>query len=306
MTFFISLILIIFVIAMLIHGIVIADKRRIASSYRFACSAGIAVDLFLTIYFASKIEPFSTFQYVVIVLCICVSFMLLILLIGVNSDSEGDEISFKDMFLQISLKKEDLLYQQYTAKKFASVKKIQYVSNIEVQELIKGSSPKKVIADKKEYVLLKPLYSPNGELNNLEWYGEFLENESAAVYSRILTNEDSFSCITNLDDILYQLIELYTNSLNDDWFINPYGFALELEGKISSEYRGKARLLITDNAIINEHVEYDQKLFYKKKMLSEFLEDFIGVNFMKIVTNNSELEIALERLESNARNKKLI
>lgn len=306
MTFFVSLFLIVLVIGMILYGISIADKRRIAKSYCYACLAGILLDFVLTIVFATKIEVFSTLQVVIMGVSIPISVMLLVVLVGVNEDAKGDEISFKDMFAKLSLDKKDLLYKQYTAKKFASMKKIQYVSNINVQDLIESSDSKKVIAEKKEYVLFEPLYSSNGKLNNLEWYGEFVEGRSSAIYARILTNKDSFSCITNLEDILMQLIELYEDSLDEDWFINPYGFALELKGNISPEYNGNAGLIITDKAIINERVEYDKKLFYKKKMLSEFLEDFMSVNFMKAVTDNPRLKIALDNLETDAREKEMI
>lgn len=303
MAFFTSLALIIFVIVMIVHGISVAEKRRVAKSYCFACLLGVAVDLYLTIYFATKVSSFSGAHCVIVAICICISFSLLAVFITMNSEAKGDEISFKDMFFKMFLKKEDLLYQEYTSKKFAAMKKIQYISKIDVQELIKSSEVKRVIAEKKEYVLFKPLYGSNGKLTNLEWYGEFSEDSAAVEYRRILTNQDSFSCITNLEQILDQLIELYIDSVNDDWFINPYGFALELEGKIVSEYQGKARLLITDKVILNKHVEYDQKEAYKKKLIDEFLEDFIGANFIKIIADNPKLKKQLERLEYTASDK---
>lgn len=303
MAFCISLALIIFVTGMIVHGILVAEKRRVANSYCYACSLGIILEVFLTIYFAATISSFSAGCCAIIGICIFIDIMFVWLLVAMNSEAKGSEISFKDMFLKIFLEKEDLLYQEYTSKKFAAMKKIQYISKIDVQELIKSSEVKRVIAEKKEYVLFKPLYGSNGKLTNLEWYGEFSEDSAAVEYRRILTNQDSFSCITNLEQILDQLIELYIDSVNDDWFINPYGFALELEGKIVSEYQGKARLVITDKVILNKKVEYDQKEAYKKKLIDEFLEDFIGANFIKIIADNPKLKKQLETLEFTASDK---
>lgn len=303
MAFFILLALIIFVTVMIVHGILVTQKRRVANSYCYACSLGIILEVLLTIYFAATISSFSAGYCTIIGICIFINIMFVWLLAAMNSEAKGSEISFKDMLFKIFLKKEDLAYQEYTSKKFATMKKIQYISKIDVQELIKTSEVKRVIAEKKEYVLFKPLYGSNGKFTNLEWYGEFSEDREAVEYLRILTNKDFFSCITNLEQIICQLIELYIDSVNDDWFINPYGFALELEGEIVSGYQGKARLVITDKVILNKHVEYDQKEAYKKKLIDEFLEDFIGANFIKNIADKPKLKKQLEKLESIASDK---
>lgn len=316
MTFFISLILGLGVMFMLIQGVRAGQNRRLAKSYLWACLGAGGLHLFLTILFAVNIGTFSFFQTIVLV-TFFMSETITIMCIWLNEKEKCDEISFKNILLKGFESKKDLAYQQLTAKKFANLKKLQYVSKIGVQELIKradtgesdnscGFNVQRVIAGKNNHVLFVPMYDANGETAWTEWYGEFVLDKKIVQYSRILTNRESFECITNLKEILAQIIDFYIDSLDDEWFINPYGFALELEENVVPEYTGKARLVVTDNAVINDVVEVDQKSYYKKAMLSMFLENFIGANFMKITTEDDHLERMISKLEEYARDKKML
>lgn len=305
MTFFISLILGIGVIFMLVQGVRAGENRRLAKSYLWACLGAEILHISLTIFFAVNIRTFSFIQTIVIV-GIFLGETITIMCIWFDEKEKYDEISFKNILLKGFQKKEDLDYQKFTAKKFASSKNLQYVSNVKFQELIKSPNVKRVISEENKYIWFWPLYDEECEMNNLEWYGEFMADRSIIQYSRILTNQYSFSCITNLKEILVQIIEFYEDSLDDEWFINPYGFVIELEEKVVPEYTGKARLIITDKTIINESVEYDQKFAYKKKLLKQFLEDFIGANFVKNISEDAELEGKISRLKVWAKDKKML
>lgn len=299
MAFLVVFILGIFVMAMVIQATITAEKRQISGLYCLICSACMVLDFML---FVIKFETFTYWQIAILIGLLTTEIFLNMILYAAKADAKGDEISFQDMFKMWLVTKKDVIYQQYTAKAFASEYKLQYVSKINVQELINCPTTKRVISENNKYILFQPLYDENGKMNSLEWYGEFAEETGRVIYSQIITNQDNFSHITNLNEILLKIMQIYGYSLNNNWFINPYGFALELEDKVVSGYKGKARLLVTDEVIINARVGYDQKAFYKKKMLNMFLEDFIGSNFLKKVTEDPNLNVEFENLKWDTKN----
>ena len=56
----------------------------------------------------------------------------------------------------------------------------------------------------------------------------------------IFRNENAFQEITNLDEILLEMIQIYNKALDEKVSINSYGFMLELQDKLTPFYNGRA------------------------------------------------------------------
>lgn len=108
----------------------------------------------------------------------------------------------------------------------------------------------------------------------------------------IIDNNTNYQEITNLDEILIQLVEIYNQALDNKIEIDPYSFMLELEDEIMTNYFGKAKLFITEKAISNNN---DYKYF-----INVFLDHFMGWNFGVSINRNKELKEKIEELNNKA------
>ncbi|MFI3260626.1 MAG: hypothetical protein R3Y13_02830 [bacterium] len=114
------------------------------------------------------------------------------------------------------------------------------------------------------------------------WYNEKKD--------KIMDNQFSFENITNLDDIILKMINLYENYIDDNVFIASNSFAIKLTDEIVPNYIGKASLVLTKDSIRNNKVKKEQLLEAKKYFINGFLDQFLGWNFGIIIENNSQLE----------------
>lgn len=96
----------------------------------------------------------------------------------------------------------------------------------------------------------------------VEWY-----TKSGGKLVKVLDNQDFHVSITNFDNIVHQILSLYEKYKTEDVFIDVVGFALELEEPISPNYCGKAKLVITDRAIVNWDVRIIERRQEKSKLL---------------------------------------
>ncbi|MBO4245707.1 MAG: hypothetical protein J5892_03085 [Bacilli bacterium] len=112
----------------------------------------------------------------------------------------------------------------------------------------------------------------------------------------IINNESSFSQISNLDDIILEMVRLYNKALDRNIVLNPYYFMLELTDNIDENYQGKAKLVITELAICNQNIPSRDVDRMKKHYVNKFLDLFIGWNFGLSINRNEELRKALEEL----------
>lgn len=172
-------------------------------------------------------------------------------------------------------------YNQITAKMIATENGIDYVHCVTVSTRGDGNG---YYARHGVYVLL---YPPNDgrPTTPFKWYngsGKF-----------VLDNQSAFKCITNLSDIILDMIKLYTKYIDEDVFIASMGFAIKLEGEVVPGYNGRARLALTKDAVRNHKVKPEQKEEAKKYLINDFLDHYIGWNFGVVVKNNPELEKAL-------------
>lgn len=112
-----------------------------------------------------------------------------------------------------------------------------------------------------------------------------------------MDNQSSFKGITNLGDIILQMVRLYAKYIDDNVFIASAGFAIKLDDEVSPDYVGRASLVLTDDAIRNNKVRPEQVTEAKKYFINDFLDHYIGWNFGVAVKSNSQLE--KELLEFN-------
>lgn len=183
-------------------------------------------------------------------------------------------------------------FRKITAKKVAAENGIEYISKATGKKLHSNESGvNKVYAVKGNYILLHPA-NDGMPTCPIEWYGKF-DGENKL----IMDNQSSFKCITNLSDIILQMVRLYAKYIDDDMFIASAGFAIRLDDEVCPDYTGKASLVLTDDAIRNNKVKPEQVIEAKKYFLNDFLDHFIGWNFGVVVKSNPQLE--KELLEFN-------
>ena len=177
-------------------------------------------------------------------------------------------------------------FQKITAKQIAAENNILYIPNARGKRL-KGKNHNKFYAKKGMYLLLHP---SNDGLPRwpIEWYANINGKPEM-----LMDNQHAFNCITNLNDIILQMIKLYTKYINDDVFIASKGFAIKLEDKIHPNYIGKASLVLTKDSIRNNKVKVHENIEAKKYFFNDFLDHYIGWNFGVVIKNNPELEQAI-------------
>ena len=183
---------------------------------------------------------------------------------------------------------EDAL-QKITAKDIATENGIDYIPKVTEKKYNSGKEyVNQFYAENGCYILL---YPPNDGMPTcpFEWYGEF-NGET----KMIMDNQSSFKNVTNISEILLQMVRVYAKYIDEDVCINSFGFAIKLDEELRPDYVGRATLVITDSAIPKKLGNLKKQ---KKYCISEFLDHFIGWNFGVAVKSNPQLE--KELLEFN-------
>jgi hypothetical protein len=112
---------------------------------------------------------------------------------------------------------------------------------------------------------------------------------------QIINNQAGFSEITNLDDILIHMVDIFDKSLDNGDVIDSYGFMLELIDEVKPNYHGRAKLIITDSAF-RDNLHGVQKDEARAYFTNRFLDHFMGWNFGVSINRNLELENKLKEL----------
>ena len=176
-------------------------------------------------------------------------------------------------------------FQKLTAKEVARENGIEYISEATGRRFHTDRKfVNQVYAVKGTYILLHPA-NDGMPTCPIEWYGKF-DGKS----KMIMDNQSSFKGITNLGDIILQMVRLYAKYIDDNVFIASAGFAIKLDDEVSPDYVGRASLVLTDDAIRNNKVKPEQVTEAKKYFINDFLDHYIGWNFGVVVKNNPQLE----------------
>ncbi len=112
----------------------------------------------------------------------------------------------------------------------------------------------------------------------------------------IIDNAEEYSQISNLDDIILQMVRIFNQSLDKGIVLDPYYFMLELTDKICKGYNGSANLIITEKAIRNQKLNNKAFNEAQRYFINHFLDHFIGWNFGLSVNRNETLKQELEEL----------
>lgn len=180
--------------------------------------------------------------------------------------------------------KQSISFRDITSEAIADENLIEYIpSTIDKQVFL---TPYLTLAYAVENKYIS-LHTSNKGISSclIEWYGKF-DNSSRL----ILTNNSIFMSITNLSDILLEIVQLYKKYIHDDIFISSNDFAIRLIDEPCANYVGKASLVFTKNTIRNSFIEPEDIVYAKKFFINEFLDRFIGWNFGKIILNDHDLE----------------
>ena len=114
----------------------------------------------------------------------------------------------------------------------------------------------------------------------------------------IIDNGVEYSQISNLDDILLQMVRLFNYSLDNGIVLDAYYFMLELTDEICEDYHGCADLVVTEKAIRNQKLNEQNFDEANKYFINRFLDHFIGWNFGLSVNRCEVLKRELEELNN--------
>lgn len=120
---------------------------------------------------------------------------------------------------------------------------------------------------------------------------EFLKDNKVVMH-----NQNVYSEITNLDEIILQMVRIFDKALDEGIVIDPYSFMLKLNDEIIEDYKGAASLVITEKAIINRKLNERNFDNAQKYFINHFLDHFIGWNFGVSVNRCETLRNELEQL----------
>lgn len=112
----------------------------------------------------------------------------------------------------------------------------------------------------------------------------------------VINNDRNYSQISNLDDVLLTMVRTYDKALDEGIILNPYGFMLKLTDGACNNYHGKADLVVTDLAIMNERIDEDNYDRENRYYINLFLDHFMGWNFGVSINRNDTLREELEEL----------
>ena len=112
----------------------------------------------------------------------------------------------------------------------------------------------------------------------------------------VIDNDKEYSQISNLDEILLQMVRIFNQSLDNRIVLDPYYFMLELTDEICENYHGNVNLVITEKTIRNQKLNEENFDEATKYFINHFLDHFIGWNFGLSVNRNEDLKRELEEL----------
>ena len=123
--------------------------------------------------------------------------------------------------------------------------------------------------------------------------------KNACIFSntnRVITNEHNFQEITNLDEILIEMVRIYNIALDENIVLDPYAFMLELTPPLNKDYHGNGTLVLSDKAIVSKSLGRLAIKDAQKEYINHFLDHFMGWNFGVSINRNDQLREDLNEL----------
>lgn len=119
-----------------------------------------------------------------------------------------------------------------------------------------------------------------------EWYWVFGDGRP----KEVMNNQTAFNTIINLEEVLYKMISLFERCIDEDIVLDPMAFALKLEDDVCPNYKGRAKLVLTNEAVCTNSVHQGKLQEAKMHYINIFLDHFLGWNFGKVIMDNPRLE----------------
>lgn len=271
--------------------IVSNSKQNLPKSYRIMYLSAFIGLLFFAILLSLKIGYDFSYEGEILVALVLINVPLVIYVFSSRTSKGRKSVAFKNVFFKYKVTEEDLAYQKLTSKEFAEENGIEFIPSVVKKRLSSMEKKKKYVAMDNRCISLYP-YKHGNSITPIEWYGENEKGE----YFLILSNKNCFEGITNLDDILFDIIRLYSKYIGDDVFIDFSGFAIKLQDEVTKNYKGRASLVVTEELIQNDRIEYEDRYNAKSYYVKIFLTHFIGWNFGRHARQSTSLKVALYEL----------
>jgi hypothetical protein len=135
------------------------------------------------------------------------------------------------------------------------------------------------------YLLFHPANDGNPTCP-FEWY---MEDKDGRV-KQVMSNQFAFKNIINLEEVLYKMISLYERSIDQDIVLDSMAFALKLEDDVYPGYQGRAKLVLTDDAVCTNNIKAGKMKDAKIYFINQFLDHFLGWNFGVVIGANPRLQ----------------
>lgn len=267
--------------------------RKVPMSYRVTYIAIYAwYVIFATYLLRNMGDDLSTAMALVssLLMALIIADMVFIPSIVVTRKGVIRKISFSNTLRYGLEKKEEKEYRNLTAEEFARQNNIDYIPIVGGGIIENDEGVERIAARDNKYIKFYPFNDGYNYSPKKEWFGKF-KKDGEVYYAKIMDTKRAFNCITNLKEILMQMIQIYCDNMNKDVFIDPYEFALILEDEPKEGYVGRAKLAITADTIKNKNIESDEKEERKKYYLNRMLDCFLGWNFGVVIEENTDLMV---------------
>lgn len=277
--------------------------RKIPNSYRVTYFVLYVCYVVWSIYLARDIISTSSSSGSALAASILIAIIIADMVLGssilITREGVIRKISFKNTLIYGLQKKIEKEYQKLNPEEFAEKNNMEYISVVCGNRIENDEEIERIVARDNKYIKFYPYNDGYNYSPKKEWFGRF-EKDGTVYYAMIMDAKKAFNCITNLKEILMQMIQLYWDSIEHDVFMDPYEFALLLEDEPTERYMGRAKLVITADTIKNRRIEVDEKEKARKYCINRFLDCFIDWNFGAIINEDVELQIRLNQLNELA------
>lgn len=300
-------------IVMGIRAYVISQTRIIPTSYKLIYFALYVCYAVMASCLINELMPFSTLNdpvstalgdtiIVSVMIALAVADIFIMPTVMFNTKHSIRKMSLKAALFGGFSKREEKEYQKINVRAFADKYDLDYISVISGDVIESDDFCERIIAKDNKYIRFYPYNDGYTYSRKKQWFGKFIikGDEWIVRYLMIMDSKKAFSNITNLKEILMQMIELYWDSVDTDVFMDPYEFGLMLEDEPAEGYVGRARLVITADTIKNRKIEVDEKEHARQYYLNRFLDSFMGWNFGAIIEQDVELQVRLNQLNELA------
>lgn len=273
-------------------AITVSDrKHNLPKTYRIMYLSMYIGLLFFSVLLSLRIGYDFPYEGEILVTFVIINVPLIMYVFSSRTSKRRISVAFKNVFFKYKVTEEDLEYQKLTSEEFAEENYIEFMPSVVKKRLGSIEKKKKYVAANNRYISLYP-YKDGNSVTPIEWYGENEKGE----YFLILSNENYFEGITNLDDILFDIIRLYSKYIKDDVFIDFSGFAIKLQDEVTENYKGRASLVVTNELIRNDRIEYEDRYDAKRYYVRSFITHFIGWNFGRNARQSTSVKVALYEL----------